>query len=285
MGQKLSQCDHGNHIRASRSVASTAIGTSATGIKEAKKQFDARKLNEYCVALANEGSGMLVLGVADLDAQQVVELLDTQTFFESPKATVSDRSDRCHGATDTREDGGQIRGHFHHPPPRRVGIGTSVRRRIEISNPGEPLVPVERFIDGYQSRNENLADLMRRAGICEEKSSGVDRVVQAAEGYQLPAPDFRSGFRRTSAIIYGPKRFDEMDRSDRVRACYQHCALKWVALQPMTNQSLRARFHLGEDKAAIASQIIAATIDAKLIKPDQSVRGSRKFARYQPFWA
>jgi predicted HTH transcriptional regulator len=34
--------------------------------------------------------------------------------------------------------------------------------RIEISNPGEPIVPVERFIDGYQSRNERLADLMRR---------------------------------------------------------------------------------------------------------------------------
>ncbi|MDB6011522.1 MAG: MloB [Gammaproteobacteria bacterium] len=157
--------------------------------------------------------------------------------------------------------------------------------RVEISSPGEPLVPVERFIDGYQSRNERLADLMRRVGICEEKSSGVDRVVQAAEVCQLPAPDFRSGFRRTSAIIYGPKPFDEMDRNDRVRACYQHCALKWVTLQPMTNQSLRARFHLGEDKAAIASQVIAATIDAKLIKPDESVRGSRKFARYQPFWA
>jgi len=41
--------------------------------------------------------------------------------------------------------------------------------RVEISNPGEPIVPVERFIDGYQSRNERLADLMRRFGICEEK--------------------------------------------------------------------------------------------------------------------
>jgi ATP-dependent DNA helicase RecG len=41
--------------------------------------------------------------------------------------------------------------------------------RVEISNPGEPIVPVERFIDGYQSRNERLADLMRRMGICEEK--------------------------------------------------------------------------------------------------------------------
>lgn len=34
--------------------------------------------------------------------------------------------------------------------------------RIEISNPGSPIVPVERFIDGYQSRNERFADLMLR---------------------------------------------------------------------------------------------------------------------------
>ncbi|MCB1942428.1 MAG: putative DNA binding domain-containing protein, partial [Candidatus Accumulibacter sp.] len=63
--------------------------------------------------------------------------------------------------------------------------------RVEISNPGEPVVPVDRFIDGYQSRNERVADLMRRMGICEEKSSGIDKVVGAAEVYQLPAPDFR----------------------------------------------------------------------------------------------
>ena len=157
--------------------------------------------------------------------------------------------------------------------------------RVEISNPGEPIVPVERFIDGYQSRNERLADLMRRMGICEEKSSGIDRVVQAAELYQLPAPDFRAGHRRTVVTIFGLKPFEEMDRSDRVRACYQHCALNWVMSERMTNQSLRDRFRLAEDKAAIASQIISATIDAGLIKPDESVGASRKFARYLPFWA
>jgi ATP-dependent DNA helicase RecG len=64
---------------------------------------------------------------------------------------------------------------------------------IEISNPGDPIMPIERFIDGYQSRNERLADLMRRMGICEEKSNGIDRAIQAAEVFQLPrrisAPD------------------------------------------------------------------------------------------------
>ena len=157
--------------------------------------------------------------------------------------------------------------------------------RLEISNPGEPIVPVERFIDGYQSRNERLADLMRRLGICEEKSSGIDRVVQAAEVYQLPAPDFRAGHRRMVVTIYGPRPFEQMDREDRIRACYQHSALKWVMSERMTNQSLRARFYLPESKSAIVSQVIAATIEAGLIKADEKVGGSRKFARYLPFWA
>jgi ATP-dependent DNA helicase RecG len=64
---------------------------------------------------------------------------------------------------------------------------------MEISNPGKPFIPPERFIDEYQSRNERLADLMRRLRICEEKGSGIDKVLQTVEVYQLPAPDFRLG--------------------------------------------------------------------------------------------
>lgn len=157
--------------------------------------------------------------------------------------------------------------------------------RVEISNPGEPIVPVERFIDGYQSRNERLADLMRRLGICEEKSSGIDRVVQTAEFYQLPAPDFRVMHRRTVVTIFGPKDFEDMNRDDRIRACYQHCALKWVIAERMTNQSLRERFHLPEGKSASVSQVIAAAMEANMIKPDEKVGASKKFARYVPFWA
>lgn len=157
--------------------------------------------------------------------------------------------------------------------------------RVEISNPGEPVVPVERFIDGYQSRNERLADLMRRMGICEEKSSGIDRVVQAAEVYQLPAPDFRTGHRRTVVTIYGPKPFDEMDRDDRIRACYQHCCLRYVMSEKMSNQSLRERFKLPEERAETASRIIRDCIDAKLIKLENPESGSKRYARYLPFWA
>lgn len=157
--------------------------------------------------------------------------------------------------------------------------------RIEFSNPGEPIVPVERFIDGYQSRNERMADLMRRMGICEEKSSGIDRVVQSAEVFQLPAPDFRSGFQRTEVVLSGPKSFEEMDRSARVRACYQHCVLKFVNRERMTNQSLRERFKLSASKSSSISQVIGWTLEEGLIRADEAVGGSKKFARYLPRWA
>ena len=157
--------------------------------------------------------------------------------------------------------------------------------RVEISNPGEPVVPVERFIDGHESRNEDLAGIMRRLGICEEKSSGIDRVVNQAEAYQLPAPDFHTTYQRTVVSIYGPRDFEQMDRSTRIRACYQHCALKWVMSERMSNQSLRERFGLTESKSAIISQVIAATTEQGLIKPDDRVGSSRRFARHLPFWA
>lgn len=40
--------------------------------KEAKTQFDSRRLHEYCVALANEGGGYLLFGVADKPPREVV---------------------------------------------------------------------------------------------------------------------------------------------------------------------------------------------------------------------
>ena len=157
--------------------------------------------------------------------------------------------------------------------------------RMEISNPGKPFISPDRFIDEYQSRNERLADLMRRLGICEEKGSGVDKVVEAAELYQLPAPDFRVGERRTSALLFAHMDIEQMDRNDRIRACYQHCCLRYVMNEKMTNQSLRERFKLSEDKTATVSQIIAATMEAEKIKLADPAQTSTRYRSYVPFWA
>ena len=101
----------------------------------------------------------------------------------------------------------------------------------------------------------------------------------------MPAPDFRTSYHRTVVVVFGPKGFEAMDRNDRIRACYQHCTLKWVMGEQMTNRSLRERFRLPESKSASVSQVVAAAIEARVIKPDKTAGASRKFARYLPFWA
>lgn len=73
--------------------------------------------------------------------------------------------------------------------------------RVEISFPGQPLISTDRFIDAYQSRNEELADVMRRMGFCEEKGSGMDKAVEAIEQYQLPAIKYRISDIRTTIIL------------------------------------------------------------------------------------
>lgn len=157
--------------------------------------------------------------------------------------------------------------------------------RMEISNPGRPHISPDRFIDEYQSRNERLADLMRRLGICEEKGSGVDKVVKAAEEFQLPAPDFRVSDRRTSVVLFCHQDIEAMDRNDRIRACYQHSCLRYVMNGQMTNQSLRERFKLPEAKAATVSQIIAASVEAGKIKLSDPTQTSTRYRSYVPFWA
>lgn len=157
--------------------------------------------------------------------------------------------------------------------------------RLEVSNPGLPPISVDRFIDEYGSRNERMADLMRRLGISEEKGSGVDKVVAAAELHQLPAPDFRVSALRTTAVLFAHQEFADMSKRDRVRACYQHCCLQYVGNQRMSNQSLRERFRMDATKTVAVSQLISAARGAGLIKADESESGSTRYARYLPFWA
>lgn len=157
--------------------------------------------------------------------------------------------------------------------------------RIEITNPGLPLITTSRFIDEFQSRNEILASFMRRIGICEEKGSGIDKVVFNAELFQLPAPDFQTKEKHTKAIMYAFKELNDMDKKDKVRATYQHACLCYVSNDKMTNQSLRKRFKIDSKNAAIASRIIKDTLESEMIKLDDPESKSRKYVKYIPFWA
>ncbi len=157
--------------------------------------------------------------------------------------------------------------------------------RMEITNPGIPLVKTERFLDSPpRSRNDALASFMRRVRICEERGSGIDKVVFQTELHQLPAPVFETGDGFTRAILFAHKPLRKMDKADKVRACYLHACLRYVGREEMTNTSLRDRFGIAQRNLATASRIIRDTMDDGLIKPHAPDQGKRH-AKYVPFWA
>ena len=157
--------------------------------------------------------------------------------------------------------------------------------RIEITNPGTPLIDTLRFMDEPpQTRNEQLCAFMRRVGICEERGSGIDKVIKSVEIYQLPAPDFKKKTNHTLSIMFAPKPFSKMDKEDRIRACYQHASLLLLSNERMTNSSLRKRFGLADKSYTIVSKILKDTLAAKLIKTADQSSDSKKDIKYIPFW-
>jgi len=157
--------------------------------------------------------------------------------------------------------------------------------RIEITNPGEPLVDIQRFVDTPpRSRNETLASLMRRFGICEERGSGIDKVVFHVELFQLPAPLFEAPEGSTRTVLFAHRPLADMDKSDQIRACYLHACLRYVTRQPMTNTSVRERFGINEKSAATASRLLNEAVKAGAIVIQDPDAGTR-IRRYLPFWA
>lgn len=130
-----------------------------------------------------------------------------------------------------------------------------------------------------------MADVLRRFGICEEKGSGIDKVIYYNELFQLPAVNFIVSEKRTRITLFSYKDLNQLDKEDKIRACYQHSCLKYVSNDKMTNQTLRERFQIEEQNSAIASRIIKETVKAGFIKEEDPESNSRKHRKYIPFWA
>lgn len=141
--------------------------------------------------------------------------------------------------------------------------------RIEITNPGKPLVKADRMIDlPPRSRNETLAALMRRMKMCEEQGSGLDKVISIVELYQLPPPLFNESQAAMQVILYAPRSFADMTPDERVRACFQHSILKLLSGERMKNSSLCERLGIDKTKnAAQATAVINKALADGYIKP------------------
>ena len=159
-------------------------------------------------------------------------------------------------------------------------------QRVEITNPGAPLIDPQRFLDfPPKARNPKLAAMMRRMQICEEAGTGVDKVVEEIEDYRLPAAEFRLKGDNTQVALFGPKKFSDMTKPERVHACYQHSCLRYVQGKQMTNMSLRERFGLPANRHASISRVIRNALDAELVKMFENGSAVGRGASYVPFWA
>jgi ATP-dependent DNA helicase RecG len=155
--------------------------------------------------------------------------------------------------------------------------------RLEITNPGKPLINPDRFLDSPpRSRNEALASLMRRMRLCEEQGTGIDKVFEAVEFYQLPPPDLRMEGDAVRVVLFAPRKFADMTPEERIRACYQHAALYHVNGKRMRNSTLCERLGIDRQNASQASVVIKGALDNGLIK---SADPEHPRSGYVPFWA
>ncbi len=157
--------------------------------------------------------------------------------------------------------------------------------RIEVTNPGVPLVDIKRIIDNPpKSRNEKIAALMRRFGMCEELGSGWDRIVISCELETLPAPKIILYEENTKVILFSDIAFANMSMEDKIWDCYLHACIKYVSSETITNSSLRNRFGLQDSSSASISRLIKDTLNEGLIKAVDANTAPR-YMKYIPYWA
>lgn len=152
--------------------------------------------------------------------------------------------------------------------------------RIEMMNPGKPLIEPDRMIDMPPiSRNQDMASLMRRMGICEEQGSGLNKVVLSVELHHLPPAHWRADGNTFKTFLYAPR---SMKPQERVLAAYQHAVVRYLTGGKLTNSSLGERLGIDKKNASMISRVIRDAQNAGLIKPADP---SAPRAGYVPFWA
>lgn len=156
--------------------------------------------------------------------------------------------------------------------------------RLEFSNPGVPLVNVDRIIDTTpKSRNEHLASLMRQFKICEELGTGWDKIVVGCELKNLPPPRMQVYENGTRVLLYAYRPYANWSMEDRVRACYYHACVKFILGEHLTNLSFRTRLGVPPSSAASVSRVISEALAQNVIKPLDKDAGNR-YMKYIPYW-
>ena len=106
--------------------------------KEAKQRYDFEKLVDYCVALANEGGGKMILGVTDQRPRRIV---GTAAFSEPGRteAGINDRLARRVPIEELQTPAGRVL--IVHVPARLPGTAWHINGRY-LKRAGDELAPL-----------------------------------------------------------------------------------------------------------------------------------------------
>ncbi|MGA7950862.1 MAG: RNA-binding domain-containing protein [Thiobacillaceae bacterium] len=158
--------------------------------KEAKNNFHFEKLVDYCVALANEGGGRIVLGVTDKPPRRVVGT----SAFDLPEKTVAGIHERIHLKVLWQEiphAGGRVL--VFEVPPRPVGHPLHYEGRYWM-RAGEELVPMtpDQLKRIIEEGKPEFIDQAARTGFTEEEVVSLLDVQGYFDLRKRPLPSTRA---------------------------------------------------------------------------------------------
>jgi len=143
--------------------------------KEAKERFDFELLVKYCVALANEGGGRIILGVTDKRPRKVV---GTKAFqnLERTKAGLLERLHLRIAVEEIHHELGRII--VLEVPPRPIGMALQYKGAYWMRG-GEDLVPMtpdmlKRIFE--ESGPDFSAEICRQAQLDDLSVEGIERL-------------------------------------------------------------------------------------------------------------
>ncbi|NGM18197.1 transcriptional regulator [Eggerthellaceae bacterium zg-893] len=280
-----------------------------------------KRQDDGCYTITNLGAMLLAkklpvfpglrkrpLRIVRFDGNGNFDILDDRTFEEGYALAIPQAENYIMGLIPAREvTDGAFRKIVHAYPQSAVrellvnaivhqdatttSSGPLVRmydNRIEFSNPGPSLIPVDRVLNAQpKTRNNELVGLLRQMDLCEEGGTGWDRAVAACENRHMPAPRMVSSEELGTVVtLFSGNAFERMSKRERLDALYWHACLMYAQSDSMSNRSLRKRFGLDDERknTLAISRLIREACNQEIVKEEDENAGT-KFKRYIPFWA
>ncbi|MCI1735077.1 MAG: putative DNA binding domain-containing protein [Bacilli bacterium] len=157
--------------------------------------------------------------------------------------------------------------------------------RIEMTTPGKPLIDPARFIDTVtHCRNEKMAAFLRSVTICEQRSSGFDRIEEAMAEIKEPSPVFVAENDYSRTIIRHYENRKDWSEEDRINTCYVLSCYNEVNDKLTSNEDVRTRLNFSSKEAATISRLLIRCVEKGLLKY-AGTQNSNRYRRYRPFWA